>query len=212
MYLLHEQSDVFVDACVSDHRAQLLFISVFGRDTSIQQLMARIHQRVNQGGVDHLSVASTMQGRPLLRVLVGDPLRLDKVTGRCPKNLLLGNLLHAWIFDPCVLQLDQANGCGWLLDHGEEPEPAQLARRLWRLLQELSPVPLLDHWATTVLAHIDACGAVKRPPRLGPVTALRLELPDGFVPWVSQCVRNGVLTESASHQDLRGQFALPLAA
>lgn len=196
MFMLHEQSDVFIDACASDHRAQLLFISAYGRDTSIQQLMARIHQRATQGGVDQLTVGESMQARPSLKVLVGDPNRLDKIIGRCPRTSLMGNLVHAWIFDPALLRLDPAIGAGWILEQGGGADPPREAKRLWRMLKELSPVPLLDHWALTVLAHLQTIGAVVRPPCVGPVRALRLELPEDFVSWVSERVRNGDLRES----------------
>ena len=56
MFQALEQSDVFVDACASDQHAQLLFLSVYGRDTSVQQLMARLHQPVSQGGVDAVTL------------------------------------------------------------------------------------------------------------------------------------------------------------
>ena len=108
LFVLTEQSDVFVDACAADHHAQLLFVSAFGRDTSIQQLLARLHQSSSQGGVDELTLLPHFGAKPSLKVMVGDPRRLEKVTGRMPKTGLLGNLVHAWIFDPALLKVDHA--------------------------------------------------------------------------------------------------------
>ena len=197
MYVLHEQSDVFVDACASDHRAQLLFISAYGRDTSIQQLMARIHQRATQGGVEHLSIANTAQGRPLLKVLTGDANRLDKVMGRCPKASLLGNLVHAWIFDPVLLKPDPATGSGWVFSQGDKIDGPAEYRQVWRMLKELSPVPLLDPWALTVMNHLVTVGSLVRPPCIGPIQVVRLELPEDFTSWVSERVRAGDLRETS---------------
>jgi hypothetical protein len=202
MFILEQQSDVFVDALVSDHRAQMLFVSVYGRDTSIQQLMARLHLRRDQGGVDDLTLLDATSRSQAMRVLVGDPSRLDKLTGRLPRTGLLGNLLHAWIFDPAVLQLDPATGSGWLLEplHGEMPHGQRAAReaaQAWRMVKELSPVPLLDHWMLPVLAHLQSIQALIRPATVGPVSALRIELPQDFMAWVSEQVRDGHCTELA---------------
>lgn len=202
MFVLEQQSDVFADALVSDHRGQLLFLSVYGRDTSIQQLMARLHQRRDQGGVDDLTLQEPASRSMVMRVLVGDPARLDKITGRLPRTGLLGNLLHAWIFDPALLKLDPATGSGWLLDHLQRDLPtghraAQEAAQAWRMVKELSPVPLLDHWMLTVLAHLQTIQALARPACAGPVSALRIELPQDFMSWVSEQVRCGLLPETA---------------
>ncbi|MGM9489621.1 hypothetical protein [Ideonella sp. YS5] len=202
MFILEQQSDVFVDALVSDHRAQVLFLSVYGRDTSIQQLMARLHLRKVQGGVDDLTLLDAATRTVAMRILVGDPARLDKLTGRLPRTGLLGNLLHAWIFDPAVLKLDPANGSGWLLEHqpghmSQGHRAVREAAQAWRMVKELSPVPLLDHWMLPVLAHLQSMQALIRPASAGPVSALRIELPQDFTAWVSDQVRSGHLVERA---------------
>lgn len=213
MFILEQQSDVFVDALVSDHRAQMLLLSVYGRDTSIQQLMARLHLRRDQGGVDDLTLLDAATRSQVMRVLVGDPGRLDKLTGRLPRTGLLGNLLHAWIFDPAVLQLDPATGSGWLLEHlqGEMPQglrAANEAAQAWRMVKELSPVPLLDHWMLPVLAHLQSIQALIRPAVVGPVSALRIELPQDFIAWVSAQVRDGQFTEFAHEPSQASTSAL----
>lgn len=196
MYSLLEQSDVFVDACVADHRAQLLFVSVYGRDTSLQQFMARLHQPVNQGGVDSVTLRLEGQKSDALKVLVGDARRLEKTTGRIPKAGLLGNLVHAWIFDPAALEVDHASRAAWLLDNGGD-EPEAVSQRVhvdtWQLVKELSPVPLLEAWCDLVLLHLRVNGGLLETPCVGPVKSLRVELPEHFADWVSYNVREGVL-------------------
>lgn len=200
MYQLDEQSDVFVDACAADQNGQLLFLSVYGRDTSIQQLMARLHQRSSQGGVDQLTLRRGRSGTVEQMVVVGDPARLDKATARLPRTGLLGNLVHTWIFDGCLRRPNMGAGTGWHLDSTEgAPEAVLAARELeqsWRLVKELADVPLLDHWALTVMAHLESVGAVTRPRCVGPVKALHVRVPDDFTKWVSEQVRDGVLTQA----------------
>lgn len=196
MHVLQEQSDVFVDAMASDHHAQLLFVSVFGRDTSIQQFMARLHQPARDGGVDEINALTHYGAKPALKVLVGDPKRLEKTTGRMPKTGLLGNLVHAWIFDPAVLQVDHATRSAWLINHwtSAQIDTVALKAEAWRLVKDLSPVPLLDAWAERVLRHIQASGGYFHPQCIGSIHAVRIELSEDFSAWVSSGVQDGLLS------------------
>ena len=207
IFVLMEQSDVFVDACAADHHAQLLFVSAYGRDTSIQQLLARLHQSSSQGGVDQLTLLTHFGAKPTLQVMVGDPRRLEKVTGRMPKTGLLGNLVHAWIFDPVLLQIDHASRSAWLFGRAlpeklnasgstEGGDPQMAAA--WRLVKELSPVPLLDEWSSRVLAHVQAAGGFVRPALVGPISAVRIELGEDFPTWVSERVADRSLLVPAA--------------
>lgn len=197
MYMLTEQSDVFVDALAADHHAQLLFVSAYGRDTSIQQFMARLHQASREGGVDELSAVEQFGQKPLLKVLVGDPKRLEKTTGRLARTGLLGNLVHAWIFDPAVLSVDHAGRSAWILDDGDDPRGR--LDEAWRLVREISPVPLLDAWRGPVMAHVQATGGFVSPPCIGRIRAFRVELQDEFPTWVSQSLREGHLVAPEHH-------------
>lgn len=205
MFCLLEQADVFVDALAADHRDQLLFCSVYGRDTSVQQLMARLHQASREGGVESLTVDSRPGRVPPLAVRVGDPRRLDKVTGRLPRSGLLGNLVHAWIFDPALLAVDHAGRSAWVMEHqlagasvlaptGPAPTvPPAIQAQVWQLVLELSPVPLLPAWEDTVLDHLGRNGAFQSPSCIGPLDLLRIGLPESFPDWVSDGVRHGRL-------------------
>ena len=59
MYVIDEQPDVFADAAASDDNSQLLFMSVFGRDTSIQQLLARCQLPREDAGTAASAVTAT---------------------------------------------------------------------------------------------------------------------------------------------------------
>lgn len=197
LYLIREQSDVFVDAAVSDDRGQLLFISLFGRDTSIQQFMSRLHLRGKDGGLDRLRFCDPETFDVELEVIVGDPNRLDKVTGRLPKENLFGNLVHAWIFDASVVEVDKAARSAWLLQIGKRDQVSQtdLADLIWRNVSSLSPIPLMSHWREPVVEMLGA--GVKPTMAVGSITATRIALPDDFEVSVSRMVVEGVLTPDA---------------
>lgn len=195
MFVLREQSDVFVDAMASDHHAQLLFISVYGRDTSIQQFMARLHQSSREGGISEVSAVERLGAKPALQVMVGDPKRLEKTTGRMPRTGLLGNLVHAWIFNPAVLNVDHATRSAWIME--PELDRPRLIELAWTLVKDLSPVPLLDAWRELVLRHVQGSGGLVSPQCIGGIRAFRIELPESFPDWVSQGVREGLLAAPA---------------
>lgn len=188
LYSIKEQSDVFADACVSDVAGQLLFLSVFGRDTSLQQLFARFQLRTNEGGIDQLTFETDGKG---VALAIGDANRLEKLTGRLPRETLFGNLSHAWVFDAAGLELDRANGAGWILIEAADAGDAERARqRRWRLVQMLAHVPLLDEWRDRVLEDLGA-QAWHTPACLGRLAAERLALPEDFESRVSRLLRAG---------------------
>ncbi|MCW5631926.1 MAG: hypothetical protein KIT17_01185 [Rubrivivax sp.] len=239
MYVLEEQSDIFVDAAAADHRGQLLFVSTYGRDTSIQQFMARLHQARREGGIEELSLrrpagsedwlqaestdrgpagvpfaADALQRQQMLQMPVGDPRRLQKVTGRMPRGLL-GNLVHAWIFDPALLEADHSTRSGWVFERIGRAQPldepgvsgingagasaarGQLADRCWLLLKQLSPVPLLDPWREYIVsADATRSGLSLMTSRcVGRVHAVRVQIEEPFSRFVSDAVRRGALRE-----------------
>jgi hypothetical protein len=215
MYIAQEQSDIFVDAAVTDPRSQLMFISLYGRDTSIQQFMARLHQSRREGGIEEVNLSKPGTTAPHLLAFVGDPKRLTKHTGRLPRGLL-GNLVHAWIFDPALLEADQTTRSGYVFEtlRGtsnagsalEGPKVvddiAAFNTHAWQLIKQLSPVPMLDAWKRHFLERPrEQSGlSLTRCACIGAVHATRVELGEGFARYVCEAVRTGdLLSRHLSH-------------
>lgn len=189
-------SDVFVDACLRDPAGNLLFLSCFCRDTSMQQLLAAIALPAAQGGLDYLTLRS---GSSKVVAQIGDEKRLTKLTGRLPKDNLFGNLVHAWLFDERIQKPDFANRAAWLIDQASVlADPDVRDRRVWELYTQLSPIPLLPHWHQAVLAVTRAQMVMDLAdsdyPPVGDIAAIRVALGDDFIGIVSTLVRTGVLT------------------
>lgn len=200
LYRIKELTDLFADACVRNEAGQLLFLSVFGRDTSIQQLLASFALGAKEGGLTQFKLQSPGAGDEL--VLIGDAGRLEKLTGRLPRQNLFGNLTHAWIFDPALVVADRANRIVWrIFGEGRDPRSAEQRERftaeLWATLRQLMPVPLLEHWREPVLRAAAECVTgleqlASQP--IGQVSGYKLELPEAFLATLSALVREGELT------------------
>ena len=145
LYPVKELQDIFVDACVRAPDGELVFLSVFGRDGAVQQLYASLHLGIQEGGIRQITLLDPDTSRTLAAVPVGDPRRLDKYSGRLPKDNLFGNLVHTWIYDESLLAPSKATGSAWLLVDRETQahDIDSLEARTWSLIEQLSPLPLL---------------------------------------------------------------------
>ncbi|WP_308447447.1 hypothetical protein [Parachitinimonas caeni] len=192
LYRVQETADLFVDACIRDGGGHLLWLSLFGRDTSITQLFAQLTLPISQGGLETLTLVR--EGEAPQPVSLSQPDRLEKVTGRLPHNLF-GNLVHCWIFDPRIKTPDRANGKAWLLYESElDGVPIEAC---WQLIKHLSAVPLLDDWQDPLWALLHSTLIIDPErssyPPLGRMQAVQIRLPDGFPALISQLIQSGQL-------------------
>jgi hypothetical protein len=189
-------SEVYVDACLRDDSGKLLFMSCFGRDTSMQQMFAAFTLPPSSGGLATFNLRGSDNRRHA--VDVGDADRLGKHTGRLSSSLF-GQLVHTWVFDKQLQELDHANRTAWLLDRRTVLTGACVDTRIWDICKALSPVPLLDHWQIPLLDAIreDSITAFDQTaiyPPLGDIVAYRIHLQDSFLERVSAMVKSHVLT------------------
>ncbi|MDR5804923.1 hypothetical protein [Caballeronia sp. LZ001] len=199
LYPILELQDIFVDACVRTSTGELMFLSAFGRDGSLQQLYASLHLGAQEGGIQQVTILDPTTRQPIASASVGDSRRLDKFSGRLPKENLFGNLVHTWIFDASLTTSAKSTGIAWLLidRHLQADDASSIATRAWSLIAQLSPVPLLPHWRDRVLSTLGsetvtdlaqtACAPVGR------LHASQIALPEAFSETLSELVRNGDL-------------------
>ncbi|PQV44121.1 hypothetical protein [Paraburkholderia sp. BL21I4N1] len=200
LYPILELQDIFVDACVRAPTGELMFLSTYGRDGSLQQLYAALHLGVQEGGIRQVTILDPASRQPLAAVPVGDPKRFDKFSGRLPKDNLFGSLVHTWIFDPCLMTPARATATAWLLvdRHTQHDDTASITSRAWSLIVQLSPVPLLPHWRERVLSALgkeivtDLAETASAP--VGRLHASLIVLPEAFRETLSTLVHDGKLT------------------
>jgi hypothetical protein len=201
LYQIMELSDLYADACVRDESGELMFLSLYGRDTAIQQLLAAFTLKANSGGLDHFRLLSVGDDgvQSIEKIQVGNPDRLTKYSGRLPKENLFGNLIHTWIYDTALLKPDRPNRTAWLmLDEPFTPKARpRLLQGIWSLYKQLSPVPLLDSWKEVVIRATQAeCVSFMEGsnyPPIGKVASAKVFLPDSFAEDISRMVQAGMI-------------------
>jgi hypothetical protein len=147
MLVLDTLHDVYCDALVCDD-GYLVFASLWGRDTAIQELLARLSLSLSEGGLTQLQFDDEHDSRYSRLARIGNPDRLDKMSGRMPKANLFGDIVHLWLFDKRVKLPDYANRQAYLLMLSGQKNVLEMT---WNLIKDVCHLPLLEHWQDAVL-------------------------------------------------------------
>ncbi|MCD9007454.1 hypothetical protein LDO31_14640 [Luteimonas sp. XNQY3] len=192
LFRIDECPDLMADGCVGDSEGSLVFLSVWARDTAIQEFLARLTLGHAEQGLDRFHLITEQGGS--VPVLVGNVDRLEKRLARAYRRTLFGSLTHLWVFDRRCVHPDKANANALaLLPH----DAHHRLDRLWSLVRDTCPLPLLDHWRDTVLELLQSQQMLSRLPlALGPLEGHRLSLDvPALTTALGDLIRNGDLAE-----------------
>jgi hypothetical protein len=198
LWQIDECPDLMVDGHVADRDKDLVFLSVWGRDTAIQQFLARLTLGEREDGLDHFHL---VQGAQTFPVFVHHEF-LEKRLTRCYRQTLFGALVHCWLFDRRCIKPDKANATALAL---LPRDSAHRVERLWTLVKDTCPLPLLDHWRDVVLELLTARAMLAAlPAALGPLEGhwLKIDAPQ-LTDALGQLIRAGILTTEAHAEPLR---------
>lgn len=209
LYHIDECPDLMADACVGDDQGNLVFVSLWARDTAIQQFIARLTLGADSDGLDQFHLV-TAQGSSI-PFFIGSVDRLEKRMTRVYRRTLFGSMVNLWLFDRRCTRPDKSNASALALLPRSADDPTA---RLWRLVRDTCPLPLLDHWQDQVLAHLRAHAMLQRlPVAIGPLDGYRLTID---VPALTQAlgelIRHGSLTTHALTSESDTSSTLPFAA
>lgn len=202
MYRIEEFSEIWADACLRNSDGRLMFLSYYGRDSSVMQFLAALELGRTERGLNRFHLVDGQGQRHPVDVDGTD--RLGKHASRLPRQSLFGPLSHNWIYDKSLQTPDRANRIAWVMhrpDAGAQQATSELSvldDKAWQVMADLSPVALLDHWRQPCLDWCREQRAVELLddpvyPALGQVMAMRVSLSDYFVKFVSDGVRSGLL-------------------
>ncbi|CAJ3545213.1 Uncharacterised protein [Burkholderia pseudomallei] len=172
LYRIDECPDLMADGCVTDEHGNLVFLSLWARDTAIQAFLARLTLGRDEQGLDQFHVL--IEQGASIPIFVGNVERLEKCTTRVFRRTLFGSIVHLWLFDKRCVKPDKANASALGLLPKASAVPIE---RLWSLVRDTCPLPLLDPWRDAVLALLQSRAMLTRLPfALGPLDGYRLAL------------------------------------
>ncbi len=148
---------IFVDDFLVDEADNLIFGSFWGRDTSIREFQGRLTLGHSEGGLTTFNIIRTddvpdKKAKSFIRV--GSTDTLEQMTGRI-QTRILGELVHCWLYQREIVKPDLANHRATLISRHEEPD------NLWGVIKAICPIPLLDHWADSVIPELYSAGMIK---------------------------------------------------
>lgn len=188
---------LFVDAYALEGE-RWVFGSFWGSETVLQEFIARL----SLPGSDELGLRGftleTPAGALHKKITAGQVDRLTKLTGRTPVTTVLGSLCNVWVFDPALQRADRGSGECYVLS-GLKDDPTEVRTRLWHAIQDLSQLPLLDHWQDYLVPEFFDRGWIHSLDGEG-VAGYRVKLPgDEFEPLVTGAIKSQVLLMSTSN-------------
>lgn len=195
LYCIDECPDLMADACICDERGILVFASLWGRDTAVQEFLGRLTLGSAEHGLERFHLIA--EDDTAIPVAIGNVHLLEKRTTRVQRTLF-GSMIHLWIFDMQCKRPDKANARALaILQKGA----SNVSDRIWRLIQDTAPFPLLDHWKDTILELLRSSSCLAPLPFvLGELEAHRISLD---VPLLEQTIgdliRSGVLDTVPRH-------------
>ena len=206
LYRIDECPDLMADGVVSDGSGNLAFLSIWARDTAVQQFLARLTLGRDPEGLDQFHIV-TDRGNSV-PVFVGNVADLVKRSTRVYRQTVFGSMSNLWLFDQRCITPDKANGCALaLLPRGS----THRTQRLWSLVQETCPLPLLDAWRDIVLELLHSKEMLTQLPfALGPLEGHRLaiDLP-ALTRALGDLIRRDVLTADAPNPVLPTEAVQP---
>jgi hypothetical protein len=200
LYAIDECPDLMVDACLLDENFFLVFASFWGRDTAMQQFLARLTLGAKEEGLTQFHLVS---GHHSVPVDVPSAEHLAKQNARSFRKTLFGSMTNLWLYHRLAVTPDRANGEAYAIlpAHAENVD-----ERLWPLVQTCCPLPLLSHWQEIVLDTLKAEGMLKKLPRaFGSVMGFKLDINMALLERrMKQLIRTGALglTPQGDHRPL----------
>jgi len=191
---ISEVDGVFVDAVLTDAADRLVFLSLWGRDTGVQEFLARLSLTTKQGGLHGFWIDAPRANQswsPIKYVSAESVGECVKDSARMPPNLF-GAITQTWIFDPLAQQPDRSNGRAMLMSVND-PATEQAGARLWNTVRDVCHIPLLDHWRRPVL---ELCWSNNWLSLLTGINvhALSIKLPrEPFEDAITDLIRQGLL-------------------
>lgn len=188
MIHIKQQANVFCDGFVANDTG-LLFASFWGRNTSLQQFLARMELPIHEDGINELTFELSKETSQTF--FLQSVKNMQKLSGRVPNTIYDKDLSQVFIYDKSTIKIDCAAYKATILYF----DTIQIDNQsIWKLLKELSPIPLLDTWMTPIINKCYQDGYLNNVNGFGGVSALIVNLHDTDFEWsISKMIKDQTL-------------------
>lgn len=189
LFYIDQLPDLFVDACIVDG-ANLVFISIWGRDTAIQELLGRATLQNHERSLDFITLKSNdVHGSFDVALTRVDD--LIKKSARVQSHTF-GQLTNLWIYSRQCVEPDRAHRKSYVIRESGQMDS------LWGSVVDLCPYPLLDTWKDPVMEILTKNELITSLTTVvGHINGWRLSLGDEVIAVeISQLIQAGRLTPS----------------
>ncbi|WP_020406837.1 hypothetical protein [Hahella ganghwensis] len=135
IFKILEQDDIFIDSILT-WNSGLVFLSAWGRETSLLEFIARMQASDHETGIDKITLVNPPAGANRT-AYVPSAKMLEKHTSKIVSPIF-GDLVHAFVVDKRTSGFDVATRVALHLHLGN-PD-------IWGMLKKYVHVPLLDEW------------------------------------------------------------------
>lgn len=188
MIHIKQQSNIFCDAFVANDTG-ILFASIWGRNTSLQQFLARMELPDNQGGISELTFETSEEISQTF--VLQNVKNMQKLSGRIPETIYGNDLSHIFIYDKSTASIDYGAYKATVLYLNDTQIDD---KAVWRILKELSPIPLLDIWMAQIINLCHREDYIDKVNGFGDISALIIQLNEAdFECFVSNMIKNQTL-------------------
>jgi hypothetical protein len=188
MIHIKQQPSVFCDGFVANDTG-ILFASFWGRNTSLQQFLARMELPIHEDGINELTFEVSKETSQTF--FLQSVKNMQKLSGRVPNTIYDKDLSHVFIYDKSTVKIDYSVYRATILYFDNTQIDNQT---IWKLLKELSPIPLLDTWMTQIINVCYQDGYINNVDGFGGVSALIVNLHDtDFERSISKMIKDQTL-------------------
>ena len=196
LWQLGERPGVFVDCGIYDND-ELYFMRFFGRDASLNNLIASFYLPVAEGGLSNLTLLCAEKKTAKAVLLVGDTKELAKHNGRVSRQAApeFADLGWLWIYNKRLCSPDLTMQTNTVLVTKDLYDKG-LDDQIWQTVRRLSSIPLQDAWRDYVMQKLrDIPAVIEELSSVGDVIrAVRVSLPPNFDEMVCSAIQDGSIT------------------
>lgn len=184
---LYDIPDLKCDSCITNNNSELIFLSVWGRNTAMQELVAK------------LTIGETTKHGLANIKLNHYKVFLAQETDYCKRTLKvttssLGQLIHTFIFDKRIIEPNRDSNSMISIYKVNDIS----TNRYFEAIKTLSSVPILEHWADEIVSIARQNQMINEHKSIvGDIVATTISINDKKLTNImSQKIRDGILTIS----------------